>query len=197
MVQSNDLVLINELTIKNLNVVCDPKLFNYGSMRDSLDDFSYTFKKGMIYGLIGECCAGGWALSYVLAGRHKPLSGEVLADDKKQEFTLFKQLGWYLGDDNYKDDMKTKNIFAKSVHAQIIKGIKKNGGNYQEILDVFKLTDNRIKRKISHIGNERWNASAAIGYAHSRQIFCFPWLSSGWLLRHKARFQIFFRIFKI
>ena len=42
---------------------------------------------------------------------------------------------------------------------------------------MFQLDEQRFERPISQVGNEVFRAMAAIGYAHEKEIFCFPWLS--------------------
>ncbi|WP_019911902.1 hypothetical protein [Paenibacillus sp. HW567] len=48
------------------------------------------------------------------------------------------------------------------------------------LVEYLELAPSRLDRDLSHISNERWNASVAIGLAHEKQVFCFPWLSEMW-----------------
>lgn len=191
MVQAMDLV--QELvTVNNLTTVCDSKLFNYGQMRDRLHDFTYTFRKGKVYGIIGECGAGGWALSSLLTGREKPLSGEIIIDNKVVDPSVFRDIGCYAGE-GYKD----KGLFGrKTVYKQLQDGAKRTKQSVQEIVEMFELSESRLHRTIDRVSNERWNASIAIGFANGKQIYCFPWLSTGWVANIKPRIELCINILK-
>ncbi|MEC0248175.1 hypothetical protein P4H65_20470 [Paenibacillus chitinolyticus] len=174
MVQSIDVVQVKELT-----VLSDPKLFNYGQMRDLCENFSYEFTTGNVYGIIGECGAGGWALSYFLAGREKAQSGSlffnnVLATDQ----SVLAEYGCYVG-----EGATSRKMFGgNTIRQQIEAGLKQNKKfSFNELVELFELSSSRLDRKMEHISNERWNASIAIGLAHGKTIFCFPWLNTAWI----------------
>ncbi|REE91367.1 hypothetical protein A8990_10572 [Paenibacillus taihuensis] len=46
----------------------------------------------------------------------------------------------------------------------------------EELINRFELSPTRLDRIFQHVGNERFNASTAVGLLHGRQIFCFPWI---------------------
>ena len=52
------------------------------------------------------------------------------------------------------------------------------GGDAKKIQDIFRISEERIDRNIKYVSGERWKASAAIGYANGRRIFCYPWMNS-------------------
>ena len=67
----------------------------------------------------------------------------------------------------------------KTVLQLITKGLKKSQINMtaEQVCQLFKLDSERIHRPIYQVGNERFRAMAAVGYAYGKQVFCFPWLS--------------------
>ena len=46
-----------------------------------------------------------------------------------------------------------------------------------EIIDMFKLDEERITRPISQVGNMKFRAMAAVGFSFGKEVFCFPWFS--------------------
>jgi len=189
MVQSFNLVQLKKIT-----VVCDPQLPNYGQMRDCCQDFTADFSSGNAYGLIGECGMGGWALSYVLSGKTEIQSGEISLDQTPVTSSFLSKIGCYVG-----EGYLNKSLFGeKTIRQQIIEGLKANDINFslQEIIDLFELSQSRLDRKMGQISNERWNASAAIGFAHGKSIYCFPWLNTAWINTLNQRIEHCVRILK-
>ena len=43
---------------------------------------------------------------------------------------------------------------------------------------MFCISSERINRNIYFVSGERWKASAAIGYANGKKVFCYPWMNS-------------------
>lgn len=73
---------------------------------------------------------------------------------------------------------------GKSVRKLIMQGIKKNKLDCtpDDIKALFELDDQRFERPVKCVGNERFRAMAAIGYAYGKQVYCFPWLSKSVLI---------------
>lgn len=158
-------------------------LENYGSMRDTIGHFSYNFKPG-IYIFEGECATGGWALSTILSGKDKLIQGQIRIDDKIVCNKELQKYGCYVGEDA--GLKKWFGLVDMSVLEQIEYGIKNKlsySNSVEEIKRIFKLSDERIKRKIKYFSGERWKASMAIGYALGKRIYCFPWMNSKLILQ--------------
>ncbi|MFE6796497.1 P-loop NTPase family protein [Paenibacillus chitinolyticus] len=189
MAQSIDMVRVKDLT-----VLGDPKLANYGQMRDYCENFSYEFRGGHVYGIIGECGSGGWVLSYFFTGREKAQSGtlylnNVLAADS----SVLAEYGCYVGEST----ISRKLFGGMTVRQQIEKGLKQtNKFTLNELVEWFELSSSRLDRNIEHISNERWNASIAIGLAHGKTLFCFPWLNTAWIHSLKSRITASVKILK-
>ncbi|SEG78735.1 hypothetical protein [Paenibacillus sp. UNC499MF] len=185
---------IDTVRVKDLTILGDPRLVNYGQMRDCCENFSYEFRSGHVYGIIGECGSGGWVLSYYLTGREKEQSGtlflnNVLAADS----SVLAGYGCYVG-----EGVISRNLFGgRTVRQQIEEGLKQNNAfTLNELVEWFELSSSRLDRKLEHISNERWNASIAIGLAHGKTIFCFPWLNTAWIQSLRSRIAASVRILK-
>lgn len=79
-------------------------------------------------------------------------------------------------------DVKEYPLFnskKKTVRKLINAGLKNGIVNksFNEICDIFELSQDRLDRAICFVGNERFRSMSAIGYAFGKQVFCFPWLS--------------------
>jgi ABC-type multidrug transport system ATPase subunit len=175
MVQTVDMV-----QLINLTTYGDPELFNYGKMRDLCHQFSYTFNAGKAYGVVGECGSGGWGLTYALSGRGGIINGEIKINEMKADKEKLYQYTCYVGGDS----IRKRNFWTKksTVRKQIENGLKENQlMSFNEICELFELSSSRLDRNIEHVGNERWNASMAIGLAQGKKIYCFPWLYTGTL----------------
>ncbi|MBW7474564.1 hypothetical protein K0T92_07385 [Paenibacillus oenotherae] len=183
-----------QLKVSNLTTITDPKLSNYGQMRDLCHDFSYTFSSGRAYGIICECGAGGWGLSYALSGRGVVIDGQVQLDDKPLDQKTLQRVACYVGEEE-----RTRGLLgwyrSISVKKQIIKGLSDSNVSlsYDQIIHNFGLTPERINHKFAGIGNERWNASAAIGMARGSILYCFPWLNSDFITRLRPRIEAIVR----
>jgi len=167
---------VNTVEVKILESNYFPELVNYGKMPDDCYNFNAIFEKGTVYGIIGECGAGGWGLSYNLAGYDSFIEGEIKINGELVGLQQLKQYGWYVGDFIRKSFFGRNQIILK----QIKNGIKKSGQtiSIEEIIELFELTPCRLKRKYQYLGWEKWNASIATGFAHGKKIFSFPWLNT-------------------
>ncbi|MCD1260545.1 hypothetical protein B5M42_017220 [Paenibacillus athensensis] len=130
---------------------------------------------------------GGWALSYVLSGKAEIQSGEIFLDQTPATSSCLSKVGCYVGE-GY---LNKRFLGEKTIRQQIMQGLKENRSSFslQEILDLFELSSSRLDRKLDQISNERWNASAAIGFAHGKRIYSFPWLNTAWIHRLNQRIE--------
>lgn len=170
------------------------ELFNYGNMTDSLSMFTYDFKSGNVYGVIDEFGSGGWALSYVLAGKQKPFEGEIKINNNSVDYRKLKDFSCYVGDDSGKK--KLFGISKMTVQEQIQMGInsgKSFCNDINKIKEIFGLSNERFNRTIEHVSGERWKASMAIGYSLGKTIYCFPWLNTKYLMHLKEHLKLCFK----
>lgn len=152
-------------------------MLNFQSRKDSLKHFSYYFTPGKTYGLVCNVGEGGWALSYLLSGREQKFSGWITINGKKMERGTLDSYGWYVG-----EGIQSSTLWYNkklTIREQLELGTTKEH-SVNELIRVLELAPSRLDREIRHISNERWNASIAIGLAHEKQVFCFPWLSDMW-----------------
>ncbi len=143
-------------------------------------DKNYTFKLG-INKLIGEIDSDIWGVSYCMS----------MYKYRKKDFILFENIDVTVNNLTMSLDELSKytcyldDIYyplfntRKSVRKLIEQGIKKSrlSSTPDEIKSFFGLDSERYERRVQYVGNERFRAMAAIGYAHGKQVYCFPWLS--------------------
>lgn len=184
-----------QVNIKGLSV--RPTLNNYGAMIDDIEEIHCEFECGKIYGIIGECGSGGWGLSYILSGKESLKDQEVFIDGKRVSQEDLKEISWYVG-----EGLNNSCRFSreKTIHQQLQYVIRNRSMSIDEkdIIEKFYLSPERLNCRFSQLSWERWRASAAIGYAYGRKIFCFPWLSSRFvnLLILNGRMNIYTDILK-
>ncbi|WP_163951038.1 hypothetical protein [Paenibacillus sp. SYP-B3998] len=185
-----------QVSVHNLCSIDDPILSNYGKMRDLCHDFSYDFIGGHAYGIISDCGAGGWGLSYALSGLGSILSGEAKLNNTLLNQEMLKALSCYVG-----EDTQPTNIFGKkssSVKKQLLRGSRLIEGQLEldSIIHQFGLPIEKLDNLIKHIGNDRWNATAAIGFAQNKKIYCFPWLNKDWIHKLRPRLERILEVIK-
>ena len=164
--------------LESEEVLFFPAVEGYGNMIDDLMYFSHSFVGGKIYGLVGECGSGGWGISSLLCGKELKKRCRVFINGVQFSQNELKETGWYVG-----EGIERKQCFFKemSVIEQIRHGLRiSKKCDEDELIKSFRLTDKQLKMKISDLGSERWEISAVIGYAHNRNIFCFPWMNTGY-----------------
>lgn len=190
--------MVHEIVqITNVTTIGDPELAEYGKMKDMCNNFTFQFLGGKSYGIICECGAGGWGLSYALSGKGDIIEGQLLINRNQVNKQFLMKYGWYVG-----DDFVGKGAFGRikrfSIRQQITNGLKqsKTDLTMEQICSMLELSDSRLDRDILSISNERWNASVAIGLAHNRKLFCFPWLNTGWVNTLFVRLQTIAHVLK-
>ena len=169
---------MEKIVLDNFSVDGECNLFHHGTVWDYLRRNNFEFYQGNLYGIIGEFGYGGAALSCGMTGNTDYYDGKVYIDDQESTLDHIIENSWYVGM-GLKD---TGRLFKKrkTIRQQIEYGVHniKQEFDAKEIQRMFKVSEARIDRNIEFVGIERWKASAAIGYANGKKIFCFPWMNS-------------------
>ena len=176
---------MEKVVLENLSVGGECNLFHHGRAWDYMEKGNFEFYGGNLYGIIGEFGNGGAALSCGITGNTNFNEGKIFIDDIEKSIEYLIGCSWYVGNDLYK--YNSKGIFArkpllmkKTIKEQIEYGVR----NMKQELDtytiqkIFNISNERVDRNIEYVSGERWKASAAIGYANGKKIFCYPWLNS-------------------
>ena len=155
---------------------------NFYTSHDTLQERDvYQFNSG-VNRLFGDIDSGIWGISYLLSMYNIDINSKALfnphialVDGKEVHLSELSKRCCYL-------DHKHYPLFSskrKSVRKLIESGIKKSGTSLtcDEIANMFLLDNCRIERPIYCVGNERFRAMAAVGFAFGKEVFCFPWLS--------------------
>lgn len=177
--------ILEKIKLSNISFGGECNLFHYGIVHDCLQINDFEFFTGNLYGIIGEFGTGGAALSCGITGNTKFYEGKIYFDDKEKEIEDLVNISWYIGNDLYQ--YRTSGFFCnkpkinkKTIKEQIEYGVrcKLIDRDFTTIQKMFKISSERVERNISFVSGERWKASAAIGYANGKRIFCYPWMNS-------------------
>lgn len=146
---------------------------------DILPEKEAVFSVG-VNRLTGEIDSGIWAVSYLLSMyEYRPKDfaacreAAVIVDGQTVSLKDLSRCSCYI-DEKYP-------LFSsrRSTRRQIVEGLKRSGMQHtpEEIRSIFGIDESRFDRPIKAVGNARYQAMAAVAYAHGRTIFCFPWMS--------------------
>ncbi|MFE4569854.1 hypothetical protein [Paenibacillus chitinolyticus] len=128
---------IEMVRVLGLTVLSDPKLANYIQMRDYCENFSCEFASGNVYGIIGECRAGGWALFVFLTGKGRGQNGTLFVNNVlATDLSIFAEYLCYVG---------AVGISKKYLEA----------GTGSKTKQPNELSSSRLDRNIEHISNEQ------------------------------------------
>ncbi|MBP3300076.1 MAG: hypothetical protein J6M34_01065 [Clostridia bacterium] len=166
---------------KEYIISCDGLVKCHSAFFEAHDGFqseAYEFRKGRNI-LNGDIDSGAWAISYLLSMYHC----------RKKDFLLFEQPKILGESEEIMEEIMEKSCYMdpsfplfskrKSVRKLIEQGIKKSKSDFtsEGLKELFGLDDQRFERPLSQVGNERYQAMAAIGVAYGMEWFCFPWFS--------------------
>lgn len=164
--------MIHSITVENFEgyFYCRS---DFGTHHLTCERFSYQFKPGVAV-LYGDIDCGGWGVSYGLSTKAKDtiLSTNeirVSANGCPCDLDKIYSEAWYMGNFNSR----------QSIDKMVKKGLKRTDSriSVKEVCDIFGITDARSHLPIQQVGNERFRCIAAVGYAFSKSVYCFPWIS--------------------
>lgn len=169
---------INNVNVKNEGYVyCRSSFY---SAQDSLSGYScYTFSTG-INKLFGEIDSGNWAVSYLLSMyKYRPedfILFELPSASVNKKLISLNELSEF---SCYMDKIDPLFSTCNSVKRLITQGLESSKSNYlcDDVKNLFHIDSERFERPLTEVGNEIFKAMSAIGFSHSKEIFCFPWLS--------------------
>jgi hypothetical protein len=138
------------------------------------------FEIGRVYGLIGELIFGAPAISWCVAGRLSPDSGVVLVDREEVSSRFLRELCFTVW-----VEPEEQKSSKHTVRDHIEKGLGDSGIAYslEDLVDTFALQ--RLNRPLHQHSAERWRASATIGFAQGKSVFCFPWMWHDFVARYR------------
>lgn len=150
--------------------LCSPVYQDKFECHEFLYGETFHFEKGKSYGILCNVSEGGGAVSWILSGRKGICEEEITVFGRKYSKGETVKEGWFIG-----EGIQGKN---KSVAREIRIALNRSwlGLSVKDVAEKFSLTKDGLKCKVKECGWEGWRASAAIGYAMGKQIFCFPWL---------------------
>ena len=172
-------MIINNIKINNEGCVhCKSEFY---SAYDVLScSSSCVFSQG-INTLIGDIDSGIFAVSYLLSMyKHNPKDFIKLESTKVEVNGLPMPLEDFCEYSCYMDRLAYPLFSSKkTIKTLINEALKHSNINVtsDDIEKMFDLDTERINRPIKCVGNEKFRAMAAIGYAYGKEVFCFPWMS--------------------
>ncbi len=177
--------VLEKIIFKDISLGGKCNLFHYGIVQDCLQKKDFEFSMGHLYGIIGEFGEGGAALSCGITGNTNFYEGKIYIDGIEKTIKDVVDISWYIGSDLYKHRTNVFSINRPKINKNTIKeqieyGVrcKKTDTDFPTIQKMFDISSERIDRNIKFVSGERWKASAAIGYANGKKIFCYPWMNS-------------------
>lgn len=158
---------------ESLRVYAEMILMNREKVFDVFMHKDIHFDSGKTYGLIGEYMQGNIFVSYLLGGqvRHQGLillkNGKCITKDE------LNNISWCT------EPIGTKNenlIVGKAIKKALKQEFVKD--SFDEIKELFMLTEDRLGNRLKCLSGERWRASMAIGYCLGKKIFYAPYETS-------------------
>lgn len=144
---------------------------------ENLRPFSHEFSFNKSFLLDSKLGDGGWALSWMIGGLIEPKFGSILKNNIVYKASERKMDSWCVRVSEIK---KFGVLGNQKVSSQIQHGLKTSQNQHikleTEIIKHFHLTSERYQRPIRQLSHESWRASCAIGLAHGKKIFCFPYI---------------------
>ncbi|MWC29494.1 hypothetical protein [Paenibacillus sp. MMS18-CY102] len=131
----------------------------------------------------------------MLSGRTMNYKGEIMMNDQLIKTEMLREMGWYIGE----GVEERRSFFGKAKGKTITEQLQVNQNKQyisKQLIEIFALSPSRLDREMKYISNERWNASAAIGLASGKRIFCFPWLDDSVNEIIRARLQLCSNVLK-
>ena len=150
---------------------CKYRLYN---CKDAFPMFSARLHTGCVYNFISDFACGSWAAVSCIGGKGilEPCSKIMINDN----FTSQKVLRSISGSIPEERKFPTN----KSARKLIMNELEKSNNVHEkidEIIEIFQLSENRIKRPISQCSGEIFPISLALQYVRGKKILCFPWIS--------------------
>lgn len=149
---------------------------HYFKEKNLFDSWRYKdldFESGKMYAIVSEYGQGCMFLAYLLGGKIPFENVKISKDDIEISQKDLSEIGWNLEPTNEKYGNSTAR---KSVEGAL--KITKRNETFSDIQKRFRLTDERVDRKIKSLSGERWRASAALGYALEKEVFFAPYCPS-------------------
>jgi hypothetical protein len=139
---------------------------------------NFTFAFGKSYLLDGWPWHGGHTLSWIIGGAFNEFKGKLLKNNLPYTIKERKKDAWRIRNSS----IPRRHFFFRepTVQAQILYGLKTAIEPYfkteKEFIERFHLSIERYQRPLRTFSGEGWRASAAIGLAIGRKIFCYPYV---------------------
>ncbi len=169
------------MNVENLHIKISGHAYCKSGFYSCFDagEAEYTFHSGVNL-LEGEIDSFVWAVSYFAS----------MYSHKLDDFTIDSPTIVLNGSEITIQELNDRACYLeKNIHPLfpvsepvkdlVIKGLETSGKNLSadEIMEIFRITPSLYDRPLTGVGNEIFRATAAIGYANGRDVFCFPWLS--------------------
>lgn len=164
--------------------LCSPFYQNQFKCHEYLYGETFHFERGKSYGILCEVSEGGGALSWILSGRVCVWEEEITVFGRRYSKDERVKEGWFLGEGIRGMNKPVAGLIRTALNRNRL-GLSRSRRRFIRVKDVaekFSLTKDGLRSRIEDCGWEGWRASAAIGYAMGRQIFCFPWLYTRMLM---------------
>lgn len=154
---------------------------SYGSLT-AVNNLSFEVKRGEIFGLLGHNGAGKTTSIECILGVKKADRGSALIfgkDPRKERRHVFGKVGVQFQQTNYQDKIRVDEI------CQVTASLYQEPAGWEELLDVFGLTDMKRKLVADLSGGERQRLSVLLALIPKPELVFLDELTTG--LDAKAR----------
>ena len=156
----------NMIDINAVDTVISVKLRS-GVYRKRLTAGEYTFDKG-ITALVGGVNSAAAGLAYLASGRCSFGGCTVSIDGIQVTRRELSEESCLLGSmPGFQSILTVRQLIKRALSHNVNEGY-----DVDTVAGKFCLTPERMERKLQYNGNERYRASAAVGYAYGKHIYC-------------------------
>jgi ABC-type thiamine transport system ATPase subunit len=143
------------------------------AIRERLTAGTYSFEKG-ITALIGGRDSGAAGLSYLASGRCS-FNGCTVRIDGRQvtQRELSEDSLLFASMPGFQSMLTVRQLIKRALRHNA-----GSGYDVSAIAEKFRLTPERLDRRLQYNGNERYRASAAVGYAYGKHIYSMGYMES-------------------
>lgn len=172
----------DRISKKSRNGILQTRHLNIGySNRDVLSELNLEFQSGQIIGLMGSNGTGKSTLANTLTGLQKPISGDIIWNNKKiSSKQLIQKSFLVMQDMNYQ-------LFSDSVEDEILLGAK-HIEYLEDVMENLNLTDYKDRHPMSLSEGQKQRVAIASALLSGKEIIIFDEPTSGLDYLHMQRF---------
>ena len=181
------------MSIERFSIFADGYLTcnsSFYTVKDVIRAQAFEFTNGLNL-LEGDIDSGIFGISYLIGMYDKVCKRLIFSDQKASVDGETVTLAELSHKACYLDESYRLFHSKKTIRQLVRSGLKKSAlpFNEDEIREMFAIEPFRFDKSIHAVGNERYQAMAAIGFCHAKEVFAFPWFSRSRYKKFEIRFK--------